>query len=82
MQFTGALSALDLHWIERRELQVETGRLEAEIWRLRSHPNSETAIAKRKAEIARMAASIGALDRLIDRLVRQTGRSPNHTPGA
>lgn len=51
MEFTGQLHDLDSLYLERRELEIATGRLHADIWRLRNTPDAEAAKVKLNTQI-------------------------------
>jgi hypothetical protein len=66
MEFHGLLGDLDAYYLERRELELRSAALEAEIRRLGQEGGREDAIRQRRAELAANAARLRRLACLLD----------------
>jgi hypothetical protein len=67
MEFDGQLSELDSHYLERRTLQTQTGKIHADICRLGKQQGNEDRIFWLKTELDETTIRIRTLTYLIDK---------------
>lgn len=74
MECAAQLTQLEAYYLERRDAQVQIGRLHANIWRLSKGPQMETARQRLRAQIQEHTRRIRELDYLIEKArMRETG---------